>query len=206
MSRIRHVTPKCVNPVCAPPMAILTDEPQTSGQRWIKRREVSRKIYVFRLDSVVVKTSFVSELGHKIGGAFMARLLNYLAVAGFGITVAMPAYALEGNVDAGKKVFNKCAICHGIDGKKKPIGPTLDNVMGRTAGTEAEFLAKGNAGYSKAMIAAGEGGLVWTDEEILDWITNPKKKIPGTKMVFPGLPKEQDRADVLAYIKTFSPQ
>jgi len=134
----------------------------------------------------------------------MAQISTYFALAGIALVYAMPANALEGNVDAGKKVFNKCAICHGIGDKTKPIAPNLNNVIGRTAGTEPEFLAKGGSGYSKAMIAAGEAGLVWTDDEILDWITNPKKKIPGTKMVFPGLPKEQERADVLAYIKTFS--
>ncbi len=134
----------------------------------------------------------------------MARLMKFLTLGGVFAVLATPAAALDGNADAGKKVFAKCAVCHGIGETKKPIGPNLNNVVGRTAGTQPEFLAKGNAGYSKAMIAAGAGGLVWTDDQILEYITDPKKKIPGNKMAFPGLPKEQDRADVLAYVKTFT--
>jgi cytochrome c len=134
----------------------------------------------------------------------MARLVKFLKLGGVFAILATPAAALDGNADAGKKVFAKCGVCHGIGDTKKPIGPNLNNVVGRTAGTQPEFLAKGNAGYSKAMVAAGAGGLVWTDDQILEYITDPKKKIPGNKMAFPGLPKEQDRADVLAYIKTFS--
>jgi cytochrome c len=136
----------------------------------------------------------------------MIRIHHLLALTGFAIALAGPAHALEGNVDAGKKVFAKCAVCHGIGETKKPIGPTLNGVIGRAAATEPEFLAKGAGGYSKAMVAAGKGGLVWDDANILEWITAPAKKVPGTKMAFPGLPKEQDRADVLAYVKTFSPQ
>ncbi len=134
----------------------------------------------------------------------MARALKILAILGLATTAAVPALAQEGNVDAGKKVFLKCGVCHGIGDAKKPVGPSLNNVIGRTAGTEPDFLAKKGAGYSKAMIAAGEGGLVWDEAQIAEYITDPKKKIPGNKMAFPGLKAEQDRLDVIAYIKTFS--
>ena len=136
----------------------------------------------------------------------MNRMFKLIILAGVSAFVAAPASALDGNADAGAKVFTKCAACHGIGDKPKPIAPTLNNVIGRTAGTDPDYLAKGAAGYSKALIAAGQKGLVWTDDEILSWLTGPSKKVPGTKMAFPGLPKEQDRADVLAYIKTFSKQ
>ena len=75
-------------------------------------------------------------------------------------------------------------------------------MIGRTAGTEESFASK----YSKAMIAAGEGGLVWTVEEIDRYITDPRKAIPGNKMAFPGLKKEDERANVIAYIAQFSPE
>ena len=136
----------------------------------------------------------------------MARVLKLLTLFGIVATWAAPALSLEGNADAGKKVFAKCGVCHGIGETKKPVGPNLNAVIGRTAGTEPEFLAKKGAGYSKAMIAAGAAGLVWDEAQINEYITDPKKKIPGNKMAFPGLPKEQDRLDVLAYVKTFSPQ
>jgi cytochrome c len=134
----------------------------------------------------------------------MVRGYRYITAAGILLALAAPASALDGNVDAGKKVFAKCAVCHGIGETTKPIGPNLNNVIGRTAGTQPEFLAKKGAGYSKAMIAAGEGGLVWDAAQIAEYITDPKKKVPGNKMAFPGLKKEQEIADVIAYVSTFS--
>jgi cytochrome c len=136
----------------------------------------------------------------------MAIVFKFLALSGIVAALATPVAAQEGNVDAGKKVFLRCAVCHGIGEAKKPIGPTLNGVIGRQAGTEPDFVAKKGAGYSKAMIAAGEGGLVWDEAQIAEYITDPKKKVPGNKMAFPGLKKEQERLDVIAYIKSFSGQ
>lgn len=134
----------------------------------------------------------------------MIRIHHLLALTGFALALAGPAQALEGNVDAGKKVFAKCAVCHGIGETKKPVGPTLNNVIGRPAASDPDFLAKGAGGYSKALLAAAKGGLIWDEANFLEWITAPQKKVPGAKMAFPGLPKEQDRVDVLAYVKTFT--
>ena len=131
----------------------------------------------------------------------MKRYVRIALMTGLACVASSSVLAAEGNVDAGKKIFNRCAICHGIGDKKGAVGPSLNGVIGRTAGTLEEYKGK----YSKAMIAAGEGGLVWTEAELSDWVDNPKKKIPGTKMVFPGLKKEQDIADVVAYVKSFSP-
>ncbi len=136
----------------------------------------------------------------------MTHVSRLLALSGIVAALATPTLAAEGNADAGKKVFAKCAVCHGIGDAKKPIGPNLNGVIGRTAGTQPEFLAKKGAGYSKAMIAAGAGGLVWDEAQIAEYLIDPKKKVPGNKMAFPGLKEEQDRLDVVAYIKTFSPQ
>lgn len=136
----------------------------------------------------------------------MRHVSKLLALSGIVVAFSTPTLAAEANADAGKKVFAKCAVCHGIGDTKKPIGPNLNGVIGRTAGTQPDFVAKKAAGYSKAMIAAGEGGLVWDEAQIAEYITDPKKKVPGNKMAFPGLKEEQDRLDVIAYIKTFSPQ
>lgn len=113
-----------------------------------------------------------------------------------------PATAFAQDLAKGETLFKRCATCHGIGDAKKPVGPSLNGVIGRTAGTEESFVKK----YSKAMIAAGEGGLVWTVEDIAEYITDPKKKVPGNKMAFPGLKKEEERADVIAYIAQFSPE
>jgi cytochrome c len=108
--------------------------------------------------------------------------------------------AADGDPAKGEKIFNRCAVCHGIGDKRAAVGPNLNGVIGRTAGTQADFVSK----YSKAMLAAGEAGEVWTEAEIDIYITDPKKKIPGNKMSFPGIKNAQDRADVIAYIKQFS--
>ena len=115
--------------------------------------------------------------------------------------IALPAagFAAEGDADAGKKVFKKCKICHFVDKPKKKIGPSLKGVIGRTAGTWDKYK------YSKAMKAAGDGGLVWSVETLDEYLIKPKALVPGTKMAFPGLKKAQDRANVIAYIETFSP-
>jgi len=109
---------------------------------------------------------------------------------------ASPAFA-EGDVKKGEKVFKKCKACHVVEGEPKKTGPTLENVFGRTAGT-AEYK------YSKAMKEAGEGGLVWNDESIAEFLTKPKKFLKGTRMSFSGLKKEADVENILAYLKQFS--
>lgn len=116
-----------------------------------------------------------------------------LAAALFG---SLPAYA-DGDAAAGKTVFNKCKACHEADTDKNKIGPSLHGVVGRKAGSLESFLAK----YSDAMKAAGEGGLVWDDANIGEYLKDPKGKIPGNKMAFAGLKKDDEIANVIAYLK-----
>lgn len=115
--------------------------------------------------------------------------------------LAMPAHA-DGDIDAGKKVFRKCQACHmvGEDAKAK-VGPHLNDLLGRTAGTAENFGGK----YSKAMVEAGENGLVWTEDVLMEYLIKPREYVKGTKMAFTGLKDEEDRADVIAYIKQYSP-
>lgn len=131
----------------------------------------------------------------------MSRIIGAAVAVIAGLASLGQAFAQD--AEAGKKVFVKCAVCHGIGETKKAVGPSLNGVIGRTAGTEPEFAAKA-AGYSKAMKEAGEHGLVWDEANINEYITDPKKKIQGNKMAFAGLKVEKDRLDVIAYIKTFA--
>ena len=126
-------------------------------------------------------------------------LTRLLAAA---MIVAAPAFAFAGDADpeAGKKVFKKCFACHFVDKPKRKVGPSLQGLIGRTAGTLDKYK------YSKAMRAAGEGGLVWTPETLDEYLVKPRAYVKGTKMIFPGLKKPEDRANVIAYIKTFSPE
>ena len=110
--------------------------------------------------------------------------------------VATAALAQEaGDPAAGEKTFMKCKVCHQVgDSAKNMVGPALTGIVGRKAGTYPGY------SYSEAN---KNSGLTW-DEATLDvYLTNPKAKVPGTKMIFPGLPNEKDRKDVIAYLKTF---
>lgn len=112
-----------------------------------------------------------------------------LAIAAAGTT---PAFA-DGDAVKGKKVFNKCKACHDIEGKNK-VGPHLDGIIGRAAGSVEGFK------YSDAMIAKGAEGLVWDAETIAEYVKDPKGYIPKNKMAFAGLKKEDDIEDVIAYL------
>ena len=131
----------------------------------------------------------------------MVRLAIFGAAMAAGTAFAVSAAQAQ-DVAKGEQIFKRCAVCHGIGDTTKPVGPTLNDVIGRVAGTQEDFLDK----YSDAMKEAGENGLVWTEAEIDEYITNPRQKVPGNKMAFPGLRKEDERANVIAYIKQFSPE
>lgn len=113
--------------------------------------------------------------------------------------LAVPASAQDDQVAEGEKVFKKCAACHmvGPDAKNR-VGPELNGVVGRTAGTLDTFK------YSEAMAKAGADGLVWSEETLSEYLTNPKEMIKGNKMAFVGLKKPEERAAVIAYIEAES--
>ena len=120
-----------------------------------------------------------------------------LLVATLATAFAAPAFA-EGDAAKGEKIFKKCKACHAVgDGAKNKVGPALNGIVGATAGQVADYK------YSKAMIEAGEGGLVWDQANLETYLIKPKDLVKGTKMSFAGLKKEQDRADVIAYLEGF---
>lgn len=100
------------------------------------------------------------------------------------------------DAEKGANVFKKCAACHTTEnGGANKIGPNLWNVVGNDVG------AKGSFAYSDAVMAV-EGG--WTFELLNRYLTKPKDAIPGNKMVFAGLKKGSDRANVIMYLRSFS--
>jgi cytochrome c len=98
----------------------------------------------------------------------------------------------DADVKKGARIFNKCKACHRIDGKNA-TGPHLNGVVGRKVASVADF------SYSDALKKKGGD---WTPAALDTWLESPKKDVPGTKMGFAGLPKVQDRADVIAYLET----
>lgn len=118
------------------------------------------------------------------------------ACAAAGLLAGMSGAALaDGDAAAGKKVFNKCKVCHSLEAGENKIGPSLAGVVGRAAGTVEGFK------YSDAM---KEAGLTWDEETLDKYLADPKGFIPGNKMAFAGLKKEADRENVIAYIESES--
>jgi cytochrome c len=109
------------------------------------------------------------------------------------------APAQEGNATDGADVFKQCRACHDVGpNAKNKVGPLLNGIIGRQAGTIEDFK------YSTANNEAGSKGLVWTEEALFKYLQDPKAFMPGTIMAFAGLRDEQDRKDVIAYLKQFS--
>jgi len=121
------------------------------------------------------------------------RVIPLAVALAFGL--GLSAAHAEGDAAAGKKVFNKCKACHVVDSDKNRVGPSLQGIFGRTPGTFPGFK------FSKAMIAYGEEGNVWDEATVSAYLEKPRAVVKGTKMAFPGLKKEADRANVIAYLK-----
>ena len=114
------------------------------------------------------------------------------AAALVALGLAAPAHA-AGDPGAGRAVFNKCSICHTVKPGQNAIGPSLFGVVGRKSATEPGF------SYSDAMKKADK---TWDEATLDTYLTSPKAMVPGTKMVFPGLSKPEDRANLIAYLAT----
>lgn len=101
--------------------------------------------------------------------------------------------SLTGDPAKGERVFGQCRACHVADPGVNRVGPSLHGIVGRTAGSIEGFR------YSAAN---KNSGLVWSEEQLFTYLEAPQRTIPGTTMAFAGLKNPQDRADVIAYLKT----
>ena len=123
-------------------------------------------------------------------------LLRVSIAAGIALFVSGSVAAAQ-DAAAGEKVFAKCKVCHQIgEGAKNFVGPALNGVVGRKAGTYPGY------NYSEANKSSG---ITWDEATLKVYLKDPKAKVPGTKMVFPGLSNEQDIDNVIAYLKQFGP-
>jgi cytochrome c len=110
-------------------------------------------------------------------------------------SAAIASEALAQDAAAGKTSFNKCLACHAIgEGAKNKVGPELNGIDGRKSGT-----AEGYA-YSDAN---KNSGITWNKEQFLEYIKDPKAKIPGTKMVFAGIKNEKEANDLWAFLSQY---
>lgn len=105
-----------------------------------------------------------------------------------GVTLA----SLTGNAAAGKSGFAQCTTCHVIDAGINKIGPSLNGIVGRKAGSLTGYT------YSAANAAIG---ITWTKENLFRFLENPQSVVANTKMIFAGIPDAQKRADIIAYLE-----
>ena len=133
----------------------------------------------------------------------MIEVMRALAVGAGLIALAASASAQDaagGDPNAGEEVFKKCRACHDVGpNAKNKVGPILTGIVGRPAGTIPGF------SYSEANKSAGAKGLVWTEDVMFQYLEDPRKFMPNTKMAFVGLKDPKDRKDVIAYLKQFGP-
>ncbi len=116
----------------------------------------------------------------------------FLAAA---VLIAAPGAALAQDAAAGEKVFAQCRACHQVGPTaKNAVGPVLNGLFGRKAGTVEGY------NYSPAN---KNSGLVWDEATFTDYIKDPRAKVPGTKMIYAGLKDEQRIEDLIAYLKQF---
>lgn len=123
------------------------------------------------------------------------RSIAIIAAASAAMLVSSQSWAQD--AAAGEKVFAKCKACHVPDADTNRVGPGLKGIFGRTAGTHAGYK------YSKAMVDAGAGGLVWDDAKFQEYMKDPKGTVKGTKMAFAGLKADADINNLIAYLKQF---
>jgi cytochrome c len=122
----------------------------------------------------------------------MKRMGLFAAV----LLAALPLFAghalADGDAAKGKRVFNKCRTCHDAEVEKNKVGPHLVGLFGRQAGSVEGFR------YSDAMKNAD---IVWDEETLEDYLKDPKGYIPGNKMMFAGIRKDDEMEDLLAYLE-----
>ena len=123
-----------------------------------------------------------------------AALIGLSAIAAPAISWATP----PADPVAGATVFKKCAACHSVEPSgRNGLGPNLRGVVGRNAAKAPEF------SYSPAMASTK---LAWTEQNLSRFLASPRQVVPGTRMTFAGLPNQQDRANVIAFLKQSGPK
>jgi cytochrome c len=122
--------------------------------------------------------------------------MRALIIAGV-MVLTSTAASLAQDAAAGEKVFAVCKACHQIgETAKIAVGPVLNGIIGRKAGTYTGY------NYSDAN---KNSGLTWDEATFREYIRDPKAKVPGTKMIYAGLKDEQKISDLLAYLKQYGP-
>jgi cytochrome c len=121
----------------------------------------------------------------------VARHLGTALIAG-ALALAGSAALAQGDAAQGEKVFNQCKACHAVDEPQNKVGPHLVGIFGRPAGSVEDFK------YSDAL---KESGITWNEETLSAFLADPRGYIKGNRMAYAGLKKDEDIANLLAYLK-----
>ncbi|ESR27043.1 c-type cytochrome [Lutibaculum baratangense] len=117
-----------------------------------------------------------------------------IAITMLAVLASTPAVAQDGDAEDGAKVFRRCQACHAVgEDAQNKVGPQLNDLFGRQPGSLEGF------NYSDAMVEFGQDK-VWDVEHLTAFLRNPRETVPGTKMAFPGLRKDEEIADVIAFL------
>ncbi|HEY4141912.1 MAG TPA: cytochrome c family protein [Pseudolabrys sp.] len=120
---------------------------------------------------------------------------SVVAVASLMVFAALTQSTHAQDAAAGENSFKKCLACHAIgEGAKNKVGPELNGIDGRHSGTAA--------GYSYSD-ANKNSGITWNKDTFLEYIKDPRAKIPGTKMIFPGIKNEKEAGDLWTYLASY---
>ena len=120
--------------------------------------------------------------------------MKHLVIAA-AVLVASTGVTLAQDVGAGETSFKKCMPCHDIgEDAKNKVGPELNGLDGRKSGSAADF------NYSDAN---KNSGITWSEATFKDYIKDPRAKIQGTKMIFPGIKNEKEADNLWAYLSQF---
>ena len=123
-------------------------------------------------------------------------MLKILTISALSL-IACSAIAVAGDVVAGQTSFKKCMPCHDVgETAKNKVGPELNGIDGRHSGTAAGY------NYTDAN---KNSGIVWSEATFKEYIKDPKAKIPGTKMVFPGIKNEKEADDLWSFLQQYGP-
>ena len=113
------------------------------------------------------------------------------------VLAAMAQTAQAQDVAAGEQSFKKCFPCHSVgEEAKNKVGPELNGIDGRHSGSAPDY---------KYSDANKNSGITWDEAQFLEYIKDPRAKIPGTKMIFPGIKNETEAKNLWAYLKQFGP-
>ncbi len=122
-------------------------------------------------------------------------IVRSILMAGAAAFVLTTIARADGDPAAGEQSFKKCLPCHSIGpGAKNKVGPQLNGLDGRKAGTAPEY------SYSDAN---KNSGIIWNKETFEKYIVDPRAVVPGTKMIFPGIKNDKERDNLWAYISQF---